>query len=120
NGGDGNDTITGSAGNDTVIGGHGNDVASLGAGDDTFVWNPGDGSDTVDGGAGNDTLVFNGSDADEKIEISANGNGATLTRDVGLVSMNLTSMETIDVNAVGGAYPQPARHPVQKNVKTTA
>jgi Ca2+-binding RTX toxin-like protein len=103
NGGDGNDTITGSAGNDTVIGGRGNDVASLGAGNDTFVWNPGDGSDTVDGGAGNDTLVFNGANIDENMEISANGRGATLTRDVGVVSMNLTNMETIDVNALGGA-----------------
>jgi len=103
NGGDGNDTITGSAGNDTVIGGRGNDVASLGAGDDTFVWNPGDGSDTVDGGAGNDKLVFNGANVDEKIDISANGKGATLTRDVGNVTMNLTNMETIDVNALDGA-----------------
>jgi Ca2+-binding RTX toxin-like protein len=103
NGGDGNDTITGSAGNDTVIGGRGNDVASLGAGDDTFVWNPGDGSDTVDGGAGNDTLLFNGANANENIDISANGKGATLTRDVGGVTMNLTNIENIDVNALGGA-----------------
>ena len=103
NGGDGNDTIIGSAGNDTVIGGRGNDVASLGAGDDTFVWNPGDGSDTVDGGAGNDTLLFNGANANENIDISANGKGATLTRDVGGVTMNLTNIENIDVNALGGA-----------------
>ena len=103
NGGDGNDTIIGSAGNDTVIGGRGNDVASLGAGNDTFVWNPGDGSDTVDGGAGNDTLLFNGANVNENIDISANGKGATLTRDVGGVTMNLTSIENIDVNALGGA-----------------
>ena len=103
NGGDGNDTIIGSAGNDLVIGGRGNDVASLGAGDDTFVWNPGDGSDTVDGGAGNDTLLFNGSNANENIDISANGKGATLTRDVGLVTMDLANIENIDVNALGGA-----------------
>jgi Ca2+-binding RTX toxin-like protein len=102
NGGDGNDTITGSAGNDTIIGGRGNDVASMGAGDDTFVWNPGDGSDMVDGGAGNDALVFNGANAAENMEISANGKAATLTRDVGTVSMNLTNIETIDVNALGG------------------
>ncbi|WP_027520187.1 calcium-binding protein [Bradyrhizobium sp. WSM1417] len=103
NGGDGNDIITGSAGNDTVTGGRGNDMASMGTGDDTFVWNPGDGSDAVDGGAGNDTLVFNGSIANESMEISANGRGATLTRDVGQVTMNLTNIETIDVNALGGA-----------------
>ena len=103
NGGDGNDTITGSAGNDIIIGGHGSDVASMGAGDDTFVWNPGDGSDTVDGGAGKDMLVFNGANVNENIDISANGKGATLTRDVGPVTMNLTNMEAIDVNALGGA-----------------
>jgi Ca2+-binding RTX toxin-like protein len=75
----------------------------MGAGDDTFVWNPGDGSDTVDGGAGNDTLLFNGANVNENIDISAKGKGATLNRDVGAVSMNLKSIETIDVNALGGA-----------------
>ncbi len=103
NGGDGNDTITGSAGNDTVIGGRGNDVANLGAGNDTFVWNPGDGSDTVDGGAGNDTLLFNGANVNENIDISANAGRAILSRDVGGVTMNLDNIETIDVNALGGA-----------------
>ena len=78
NGGDGNDTIIGSAGNDIVIGGRGNDTALLGAGDDTFVWNPGDGSDTVDGQAGIDTLLFNGANIAEKIDISANGARARL------------------------------------------
>ncbi len=103
NGGDGNDTITGSAGNDTVIGGKGSDTASMGAGDDTFVWNNGDGSDTVDGGAGNDTLLFNGATGNENFEISANGKGATLTRDLGGITMNLTNIENIDVNPLGGA-----------------
>jgi Ca2+-binding RTX toxin-like protein len=37
------------------------------------------------------------------MEISANGKGATLTRDVGSVTMGLTNIETIDVNALGGA-----------------
>jgi len=102
NGGDGNDTITGSGGNDTVIGGRGNDVANMGAGNDTFVWNPGDGSDTVDGGAGNDALLFNGANVGENMEISANGGRAILSRDVGLVTMNLDNIETIDVTALGG------------------
>jgi Ca2+-binding RTX toxin-like protein len=103
NGGDGNDTITGSAGNDLVIGGRGNDVAMLGAGNDTFVWNPGDGSDTVEGQAGVDTLQFNGSNASEKIDISANGSRATLTRDVGNITMDLNGVEHVNVNALGGA-----------------
>jgi Ca2+-binding RTX toxin-like protein len=103
NGGAGNDTITGSRGNDFVIGGTGNDVALLGAGDDTFDWNPGDASDTVEGQAGTDTLRFNGANIDEKIDISANGSRARLTRDVGTVTMDLNGVEHIEVNARGGA-----------------
>jgi Ca2+-binding RTX toxin-like protein len=103
NGGDGIDTITGSAGNDIVTGGRGNDVANLGAGDDVFIWNPGDASDTVDGGAGNDTLKFNGANVNENIDISAIGGRAILSRDVGVVSMNLNNIENIDINALGGA-----------------
>ena len=103
NGGAGNDMITGSRGNDVVIGGTGNDVALLGAGDDTFIWNPGDASDTVEGQAGTDTLQFNGANIDEKIDISANGSRARLTRDVGNVTMDLNGVEHIEVNARGGA-----------------
>jgi Ca2+-binding RTX toxin-like protein len=103
NGGDGNDTLIGSAGNDLVNGGTGNDVAFMGAGDDTFVWNPGDGSDTVEGQAGNDKMLFNGSDAAEKIDISANGNRVRFFRDVANVTMDLHGVEAVDFNALGGA-----------------
>ena len=103
NAGDGNDTITGSQGNDVINGGTGNDVALLGAGNDTFVWNPGDGSDTVDGQAGADTLQFNGANVAESITISANGGHATLSRDIGTVTMDLDNVETINVGALGGA-----------------
>jgi Ca2+-binding RTX toxin-like protein len=103
NGGDGNDLITGSAGNDLVNGGRGNDTALLGAGNDTFVWNPGDGSDVVEGQAGFDTLQFNGANIAEKIDISANGNRARLSRDVGNVVMDLHGVERINVVALGGA-----------------
>ena len=111
-GGAGNDTITGSAGDDTliggdgndnVIGGRGNDVAALGNGDDTFIWNPGDGSDTVDGGAGTDTLVFNGANAGENIDISADGQRVRLFRDVGDVTMDLGGIEHIQLATAGGA-----------------
>src|SRR5437660_1368169 len=98
----GNDTIKGGAGNDLLFGGdgndnggRGNDTAQLGSGNDTFIWNPGDGSDTVDGGSGNDTLLFNGANIAEKIDISANGNHVRFTRDVGNVTMDLTSIEQI-------------------------
>ena len=102
-GGDGNDTLIGGDGDDTVVGGRGNDTALLGNGNDVFTWNPGDGSDTVEGQAGTDTLVFNGSPADEKIDISANGSRVLLTRDVGTITMDVNGTETIDVNASGGA-----------------
>ena len=103
NGGDGDDKITGSQGNDTVFGGRGNDSALMGGGDDTFVWNPGDGNDTVDGQAGNDTLLFNGANINENMEISANGSHAKLVRDVANIAMDLSNIETVDVNALGGA-----------------
>ena len=81
-GGAGNDTITGGSGDDTIIGGNGNDVIDprrgadvvlAGAGDDTVIWNPGDGSDVIEGEDGDDKLVFNGSNANEAFDFSANG-----------------------------------------------
>ena len=103
NGGDGDDKIIGSAGNDVVNGGKGSDLALLGAGNDVFVWNPGDGSDVVEGQAGIDTLQFNGANVDEKIDIGANGGRVRMTRDVGVVTMDLNDVETINVGALGGA-----------------
>jgi Ca2+-binding RTX toxin-like protein len=102
-GSDGNDTLIGGDGNDTVTGGRGNDVALLGNGNDTFIWNPGDGSDTVEGQAGTDTLVFNGSNASENIDISANGGRVRFFRDVGNVTMDLNGIEHIQFAALGGA-----------------
>src|SRR6516225_1418396 len=111
-GGSGNDTIIGSQGddillggdgNDTVTGGRGNDTALLGNGNDTFIWNPGDGSDTVEGQAGTDTLVFNGANINERMDISANGERARLTRDVGNITVDLNGVERIQINALGGA-----------------
>jgi Ca2+-binding RTX toxin-like protein len=102
-GGDGNDVLIGSGGNDLIDGGRGNDVVFMGAGDDTFVWNPGDGSDTVDGQSGSDTMLFNGSNVNENINLSANGSRARLTRDVGNIVMDTNGLEQVDVNALGGA-----------------
>ena len=102
-GGDGNDTLIGGAGDDVVTGGRGNDVVQLGSGNDTFVWNPGDGSDTVDGGSGHDAMDFNGSNANEHIDVSANGSRVQLTRDVGAVAMDLGGIEALNLTARGGA-----------------
>ena len=110
-GGAGNDTISGSQGADTLIGGDGNDVvagrqgndtAFLGAGNDTYIWNPGDGSDFVDGGASADTLQFNGSNAGEKMALTASGGHALLTRDVANINMDLTGVETVNIVTFGG------------------
>ena len=102
-GGAGSDTILGSQGNDVVNGGAGNDVAMLGAGDDTFVWNLGDGSDVVDGQAGADTMVFNGSNTSEQVDVSANGPRVRFTRNIGNIVMDLSAVESVDYNALGGA-----------------
>ncbi len=102
-GGDGNDLILGGNGNDTVIGGRGNDNVLLGAGNDTFIWSPGDGNDTVEGGAGTDTMLFNGANANENLNITANGGRVRFTRDVSNVVMDLNSVEQIQFNAQGGA-----------------
>jgi Ca2+-binding RTX toxin-like protein len=102
-GGDGNDTLSGGSGNDVVIGGRGSDNALLGSGDDEFIWNPGDGSDAVDGQAGTDTLLFNGANVNEKISISAVGGRVSLFRDVANITMDLNSIEHIDLNVLGGA-----------------
>src|SRR5262245_10396578 len=111
-GGTGNDTILGSNGADTLFGGdgndfidgnQGNDTALLGAGDDVFQWDPGDGSDIVEGQDGFDTLLFNGAALNEKFEVSANGDRVRFTRDVGNIVMDLNDVETIHVNALGGA-----------------
>ena len=55
------------------------------------------------GQAGIDTLIFNGSNVNEKISISANGTRATLFRDVGNVTMDLNGVEHIQLGALGGA-----------------
>jgi Ca2+-binding RTX toxin-like protein len=102
NGGLGNDVFIGSEGNDLFNGGDGDDVALMGNGDDTFVWNPGDDSDILEGQAGLDRMLFNGSNASENVNISANGGRVLFTRDVANVVMDLNDVERIDFNAFGG------------------
>jgi Ca2+-binding RTX toxin-like protein len=110
-GGAGNDTILGSNGIDLALGGDGNDfidgqqandVAFLGAGNDVFQWDPGDGSDIVEGQAGSDTLLFNGSGGNEIFAASANGGRVLFTRNLGNIVMDLSDVEAIDLNALGG------------------
>ena len=110
-GGDGNDTIAGGkgietlrggTGNDSIDGNGGNDLALLDAGDDTFIWDPGDGSDVVEGQDGHDTMVFNGANAAEQVDLSANGHRLRFFRTQGAITMDTAGVETVDFNAFDG------------------
>jgi Ca2+-binding RTX toxin-like protein len=101
---DGNDTILGGDGNDFIDGKKGNDVAFMGAGDDAFQWDPGEGSDVVEGQDGKDQLIFDGNNADENVDISAQKHGrVTFFRTPGNVDMDLNGVEDIQFFAQGGA-----------------
>jgi Ca2+-binding RTX toxin-like protein len=102
-GGAGADVLRGGDGNDVVDGNQGSDSALLGAGDDRFIWDPGDGSDTVEGQTGHDVMTFNGSNASEQFDVSANGRRVRFLRDVGMITMDLNGIDEIDLNALGGA-----------------
>lgn len=93
-GGSGADVLTGSRGNDALFGG---------ANDDTFIWNPGDGSDVLEGQDGADTLVFNGSNASEIINLTANGSRFLFFRDVGNITMDGSDVEQVTFRALAGA-----------------
>ena len=102
NGNAGNDTLNGNAGNDTLTGGPGVDPHNGGAGDDLMIWNPGDGSEPVNGDAGNDTFQFNGSTGDEVMTYAGTGQRVTFFRNLGNITMDIGTTETLFVNALGG------------------
>lgn len=101
-GGDGDDTLIGGKGNDVIDGDRGDDIAFLGAGNDIFIWDPGEGSDVVEGEAGTDLMIFNGNNANENFDLSANGERLRLFRNVGNILMDTNELEKVDVNALGG------------------
>jgi Ca2+-binding RTX toxin-like protein len=111
-GGDGDDTLLGGNGTDVLRGGPGadyldgnqrGDTIDAGDGADVVAWDPGDASDTVTGGAGADRLVFNGSAVGETIGLTAAGDHVRLSRDVGVVGLDVTAVETMDLRTLGGA-----------------
>jgi hypothetical protein len=102
-GGNGADTLLGGDGNDFIDGNQGNDTILLGAADDIFQWDPGDGNDIVEGQDGVDTMIFNGSAIAETFDVSANGGRVRFTRNIGTITMDLNDVETINLNALGGA-----------------
>jgi Ca2+-binding RTX toxin-like protein len=97
------ETLNGFTGIDTVEGNAGSDTAVLGAGADIVVWDPGDGNDVVQGGSELDTLRFNGSAAAEIFTASAVGSELRLARNVGPVLLRAQDVETVALNALGGA-----------------
>jgi Ca2+-binding RTX toxin-like protein len=102
-GGNGSDLLVGGGGHDLLDGNQGSDRALAGDGDDRFQWDPGDGNDAaVDGQVGNDRLDFNGSGANEKIGIAANGALARLTRDIAAISLDLAAIEHVAVHSFAG------------------
>ena len=82
-GGDGDDTITGSAGNDSLFGSAGDDTITGGGGND--VLDGGAGTDTLKGGAGNDLYRF------------GRGDGRDTIRDENLVNGRATQAGTGDL-----------------------
>ena len=75
----------------------------MGAGNDRFQWNPGEGSDVIDGQAGFDTHEFNGSNGAEIMSLVANGNRATLTRNLGNIVTDQDNFERVEIAALGAA-----------------
>ena len=111
-GGDGNDILNGRGGNDTLIGGSGNDILNGGQGtdtmfggdgDDQFIWNPGDGSDVIEGDDGKDTMMFNGANIAETVDLSANGPRLHFFRNVANITMDCNNLEQVVFRALGGA-----------------
>jgi len=102
-GGDQADILSGGPGNDFIDGNRGNDTCIGGDGDDVFQWDPGDGSDKLDGSAGSDRLIFNGANIAEHLTYSAVGTRLLFTRDVANIVMDVGTVETVELNAQGGA-----------------
>jgi Ca2+-binding RTX toxin-like protein len=101
-GGSASDLLGGGPGSDTLIGGQGNDLIYP-DGDDTVIWNPGSGSDVIQGSGTNNTLILNCANIGENISLSANGSRLRLTRDVASIVLDVDGVQTVNLNALGGA-----------------
>jgi Ca2+-binding RTX toxin-like protein len=86
----------------TIRGGQGNDLLIGGANNDTFLWFPGDGSDTIEGGFGADVLAFTGANISENIGVNALPSGFQVTRDVAAISLQVTGVEGLSLQLLGG------------------
>ena len=91
-------SLFGDTGNDLLRSGSAAERLFAGIGNDTIDGKRG--NDLIEGGAGSDLVIFNGSNAAEKFEFSANGNRL---RFVGAGTMNIAGVERFDLRASGGA-----------------
>jgi Ca2+-binding RTX toxin-like protein len=85
------------------LGNRGNDLLVSGDDDDEIVWDPGDGSDVLEGENGEDTLRFNGSNADEMVNLSAEGQRLRFFQKAGDITMDCDGVERVIFRALGGA-----------------
>jgi Ca2+-binding RTX toxin-like protein len=110
-GGDGDDTLVGSARADTVDGGagndritafRGNDTINGGTGNDVIIWSNGDGSDIVDAGPGVDESVIVAATADDLMTVEQVGAAARFTRANSPFSLELRATERLSVSSAAG------------------
>jgi len=99
---DGNDTLLGGSGNDTLSGDRGVDGHFGGEGDDELVWLPGDGSDLIEGEDGTDVLLFIGSNGNESVDVSPDGQRLRFFRNPGTITMDCDGVERVVFRALGG------------------
>lgn len=111
-GGPGNDTLVGRPGTDRLLGGPGNDILVGGTGmdevlgekgDDQIIWNPGDGSDRIEGDGGRDTLSFNAGNVGEIVDLSAHGKRLRFFRNIANATLDCDGVEQVNVRVLGGA-----------------
>jgi len=91
-------SLFGDTGNDLLRSGSAAERLFGGIGNDTIDGKRG--NDLIEGGAGSDLVVFNGSNAAEKFEFSANGKRL---RFVAARTMNIAGVERFDLRPFGGA-----------------
>ena len=75
----------------------------LGAGDDTFRGTPATAATPSKGRAAGTRWCSTARTSRRTFDLSANGDRARFTRDVGGITMDLDGIEEIDLNALGGA-----------------
>ena len=109
---DGNDTLRGGSGAEILEGGNGNDFADGNRGATSrssatattrSSGIPATAATSSKDRQGTDTMIFNGANIAEKIDLSANGHRLRLFRDVANITMDTDGVETVAINALGGA-----------------